>query len=158
MERLLKFLIMVLLSFSAVQAQSSDPATDFGDWSIRCSGAEQKDCTLSLSVVRASDKTRVLEAQVVKTLETGPAMILSTPWGIRLPPGLALQIDKNRPKRFAFEFCDPSGCHLAVPLDKTNLRAFKKGLKAVMQFLDRNGKPVTVEISLIGFTKGYEAL
>ena len=56
--------------------------------------------------------------------------------------------------RYQFEFCDPGGCHLTIPLVGSTLRAYKRGLKALMQFHDRKQTPVTIEISLIGFTKG----
>lgn len=84
--------------------------------------------------------------------------MISVPWGIYLPGGLAVQVDKRAASLYQFEFCDPNGCHAPIPLDRRVLREFKRGLKALMQFRDRAQKPVTIEISLIGFTKGWEGL
>ena len=85
-------------------------------------------------------------------------MIVTVPLGISLTGGLAVQVDRNKPRRYAFEVCDPAGCHLAVPLDTRTMSAFKRGLVAVMQFRDRVGNATTVELSLKGVTRGVNNL
>ncbi|MEM7504921.1 MAG: invasion associated locus B family protein, partial [Pseudomonadota bacterium] len=48
--------------------------------------------------------------------------------------------------------------HLAIGVTRDQLAEFKKGLQAFVTFHDMRRKPVTVPVSLRGFTKALAAL
>ena len=60
--------------------------------------------------------------------------------------------------RIPFQVCNQAGCIAALPLADGRLEAFKVGQQAKVSFQDGRRQPVTVPVSLSGFTAGFESL
>ncbi|MCH9674034.1 MAG: invasion associated locus B family protein [Gammaproteobacteria bacterium] len=155
------FVICGLSSFG-VAAQSESDA--FKDWVKRCdAGAEKTQgdatgCYIAQNLVIKEGNQRILLFTVAKPPGKGPVAILTFPLGIALPPGVVITVDGGQPQRFEIERCLQSGCKSAFPLDEEMIRAFKRGLVAEVVIRDAARSPVTIPVSLQGFTAAFASL
>lgn len=111
---------------------------------------------MAQSVLLAERETVIVEAKIFQSEE--PVLLLSFPWGILLSPGLTLSIDGKKRQTLPFEICNPSGCHVGLPIRSELLIALKRGNDLQLTFYDAAKSPVAPKISLTGFTAAYEAL
>lgn len=155
--------LSVFASLPAI-AQEAEPGANgtrprqdpqvFADWRLACD-AEQP-CRISQAIVQPSTNRLILQVKAFAAEE--PVLLLTFPSGILLSTGWQYQIDAGRPSVLPFEICNSEGCHVGVKLDATLLNAMKRGSKMKVTFFDAAREKVTPEISLIGFTKAWEAL
>ncbi|MCC7412578.1 MAG: invasion associated locus B family protein [Gammaproteobacteria bacterium] len=156
-----------MLVLGPARAAAADrPAPKEGDtfdnWTIHCEPvkAEQRSqCFIFQDLVLREGGQRVLRVSIgyLPDLEE-PIALVTLPLGISLPPGAAVQIDDNPPTRFGIERCEPNGCQGGFKLAPANLEQFKKGTEAQVTFHDPSRQPVTVPLSLKGFSAGLRAL
>lgn len=162
--------VALLLNLTPVYAQDTmkDPQTgapesnadrEFRDWRLRC---ESKDapaagrCFLFQNIVMREGGQRLLTISVgYLPGAKGPAAIFTMPLGMALPPGVSVAVDDGEAIRFPVERCEPAGCIGGLPLDDGLVARFKAGLEARVTFHDRNRRPITVPVSLRGFTAGF---
>ncbi len=78
--------------------------------------------------------------------------VILVPIGVRLPPGIGLQVDDRKPRNFPFERCSPARCQAHVMLEEDLLKSLKAGLTGTVTFQDGAGRAMTVDFSLKGFT------
>ncbi len=78
--------------------------------------------------------------------------------GVRLSPGLRIQIDELPPRVFAFEICDSATCQARVVLEGDLLDELKAGLTGQVKFQNAAGKVRSFPVSLKGFTAALRAL
>lgn len=174
MTSFLSCFFIILLGLP-VGAFASDVVTKHGDWELICSnengvsdteenaeqGTEQKaqnSCRLAQHHAVADTKEALLVANVLINQQGKPVAILSLPAGVYLAPGILIRVDRNKPFKLLYETCNPSGCHAGFELKPSVLRAFKRGAVAAVRFFDPQQKPIDVNVSLAGFTKGFAAL
>ena len=158
---------LLLLPVASSPAQETTTTEEsqprmFRDWRLECQkpeGADKEICQISQSIVYKEDNRPVLHMAVGYTAnDNSPAAIINLPLGISLPPGVSLAVDKGEPKRLPIEHCLPAGCRAYLVLDEELLAALKRGLEAQVTFRDLTRRPVTVPVSLKGFTAGFNAL
>lgn len=154
-------LASALLSAPAV-AQPA-PGQKFGDWTITCDDEAGKSvCHLDQAIVDNNSKQTVLQIGVGfmpgRDGVTQPKMVIIAPLGIILPQGLTVQIDETPGAQVPLLHCLPAGCRTVINLDDATIAKFKAGNKAKITFVALNGQPVSVPVSLSGFTAGFDAL
>lgn len=170
-RRILSVLMFALaagLTAPAAYSQSQEGATSevlresHGDWDIRCNSARPDDCYMIQTA--ADDRDRPMVEFSLIRLEAGsPAPAGATavvPLGTALPEGLLFQIDNGERLRFAYDFCARAGCVANLALTADQIAAMKRGLFAVITIKPaaRPDQPISVRISLRGFTSAYGAL
>ncbi len=133
----------------------------FGKWKLVCSSApraprERARCRIAQTVRARPSGTRILTVRIYPG--PPPTVLITTPSGIFLKPGLAIAVDKHRPTAYAFETCNAEGCHVGIILTNRLLAQFRAGRVAHVYFFDGAEKPVRVPISLDGFSKGLARL
>jgi invasion protein IalB len=138
----------------------------FDDWEQRCarSGTDADPCQL-YQLLKDEAGTAVAEITVFGLpegtggdAEAGATFI--APLETLLPAGLTLQIDAGKPKVYPFAFCAPMGCVIRLGFTPAEIEAMKKGNKmtaTIVPFVAQDQR-VNLNISLKGFTKGYEAV
>jgi len=127
------------------------------DWTLRCdapaAGSLAGPCYMVQDIAAPEGQGRI--AQMIVG-HFGQDRLLGAlvfvPLGTRLPPGLVIGVDKNQPRRFPFQLCSPNGCQAQIALDDAFLAELKSGATAEAVFEDANGRKLTVQISLRGFT------
>ena len=133
----------------------------FGDWDLRCT-ADESECFLYQLVVNPAGDP-VSEISIIALPAGGEAVTgatVVTPLGTLLPAGLSFQIDSGPVQKFPFSWCLRSGCFSRFGLPAEGLASLKAGSKAIMSLsaLDIPDQPIDLEVSLTGFTAGYNAM
>lgn len=143
-------------------ASALEKGQRFKDWTVGCEKLpdnNQERCFIFQTVVKKDDESPILQMAVgympgIKE----PTAILTVPLGVTLPEGIRIKVDENeRVMRIPYERCIPRGCIAGLKVNDEVLSMFKKGVQA--KILIFNGdEPVTLPISLKGFTAGFQAL
>ena len=149
----------------AAQDEAPGPAQGvrrFEDWELRCEQKDQweeKTCYIVQSLKSEESGRRVLQILVTHFGEDRLlGALISVPIGIRLPPGLVLQIDEEPARRFPLERCTPQTCQAQLRLDGKLLASFKAGMEGKVTFYEASGQAVNVTFSLKGFTAAFKEL
>lgn len=137
----------------------------FDAWQLRCVRTEDGSdpCQLyQLLKEKESDKP-ISEISIVALPEGGEAVAGATvivPLETLLTQQLNITVDAGATKRYPFTFCTEVGCVARVGFTKEDIDGFKKGAIArisVVPVADPT-RTVDVDISLKGFTAGFEAV
>lgn len=143
------------------QAQVKD-GESFDNWTVRCEDskdAQARQCFIFQNLVTREGAQRVLHVAIGYLPDRPePIALVTLPLGISLPPGASIQVDDGEPTRFPVERCEPNGCRAGLRLESPLLDAMKTGQELRVTFQDGSRKPVTVPLSLQGFTAGLRAL
>lgn len=134
----------------------------FEDWVLRCRPASQtqpRACRIQQNIL-ADDSARTV-LQIVAG-RFGPEKVLGAivfvPVGVRLPPGIRIQIGERPPRVFPFEICGPETCQARAILEGVFLQNLKAGLIGQVKFQNAAGRVRTIPFSLKGFTAAIRAL
>lgn len=139
-------------------------AKTFDDWSLQCVHTEDGNDPCQMYQLLKDEKgNNVADISLVALTGSAKAVAgatIMTPLETLLTQGLVLKIDTNEPRSYPFTFCAPVGCFARVGLTAEELATFKKGNKVSMTVVPvaAPDHPVTVAISLKGFTAAYEAV
>ena len=144
------------------RAQAQDGQV-FQDWTVRCDenpgNAAAGGCYILQNVVNKETQQPVMQFAIGRLKSDGsPVAVITVPLGIRLPPGVAMQIDQQAPERMPVERCLPEGCKIQFRLSPEQIAAFKAGAGGQLTFQDVTGRSVPIPFSLKGFTAAIGAL
>ena len=150
-----------LAAQSAADQDTAEIETQqFEDWTLRCRPASEtqlRDCVIQQNVV--AEGKPVLQVMAGKY---GPEKVLgaviSVPVGVRLPPGLGIQVDERALRMFPFEICNSRSCEVRAVLDADLLQDFKAGLTGHVKVQNAGGQEMIVRFSLKGFSAALQAL
>ena len=146
----------------APAAQAPAPEKPAVAWTVNCaSGANAGalECQMSQNLTESKTGQRVLTVTIRKQPKDGAmAMLLALPHGLFIPAGASYQIDASEKKTVAIQTSDQNGAYAAVPLNADLIKALKTGtsLNIGMESVTRN--PVTIPVSLNGFTAAIDKL
>jgi invasion protein IalB len=148
---------------AAIALAAPEAGKAFQDWVTRCERAAGDDgreqCFIVQNLVLKEGNQRVmLIAVAFPPDEPDPVAVLTLPLGISLPPGVRLRIDGGEEHLFAVDRCIASGCKVGFVLSGELLGAFKRGLQAVVTIHDGGRQPITLPVSLRGFTAALRSL
>ncbi|MGE0385763.1 MAG: invasion associated locus B family protein [Gammaproteobacteria bacterium] len=153
-------LASIFLLAPAAGAEPREGET-FDNWTVRCETPKdaKKICFIFQNLVLKDSGQRVLHFAIGYVPQhPDPVALMTLPLGISLPPGATVQVDQKEPVKIGIERCEPNGCRAGLKLDHSRLEAFKTGTEVKITFHDAERKPVTVPLSLKGFTAGLRAL
>ncbi len=136
----------------------------FQDWTVYCEDFEEDGETFRacemLQRVTVEDSGEVIMEVVVGYMpDRGmPMALFSVPLGIRLQPGLELQVDNNEPVRIAVDICGEDGCMASMLFDEDMLRQFRMGTDGTVTIRDARNQSFDLPISMMGFTAALERI
>lgn len=156
------FMGVLLLCVSAGMAQQ-EPVAQNGAWITRCQGEEGPDnqpCEIFQRLLVKDTGQRIAEFAVGYPADgqgyaRGVAVL---PLGIILDEDIAMQIDDGPRFSFKVRYCTQSGCFAFLDLNPDIVDMMKKGGDATFYFHILNGEPMSINLSLNGFTKALETL
>ena len=123
------------------------------DWDVRCAAGSQKRCEMTQTVNRKKDNKPMMRVVVGYPPQSQqPVAIFDLPLGMRLPPGVKLSVDGNKPVSFPVQLCVQQGCRADLPLKSSVLSQLRAGHTATVTIHDPRGKAMNLDISLMGFT------
>ncbi|EAR51640.1 hypothetical protein OG2516_03610 [Oceanicola granulosus HTCC2516] len=137
---------------------------EFGDWAMRCIRAPegQADPCELYQLLLDGDGNAVAEFSVVPLPDGGEVVAGATivaPLETLLTEALVLRVDGGEARRYPFRFCNRAGCVAQVGLTNAQVTQFKRGAAATLTMVPAAApdQTVTLDVSLSGFTAGYEA-
>ena len=146
----------------ADQNDATIETKQFEDWTLRCQLASEthpKSCRIHQRVFARDSGQPVLRFMAG---QFGPEKVLGAvifvPIGIRLPPGLGIQVDERPVRVYPFETCDPKWCQARAVLEGELLKDLKAGLIGQVKFQNGNGQVLIIPVSLKGFSAALRAL
>lgn len=162
------FASLLCLAPLGAQAQNQPGSTvkaTHGSWEIRCSNAKPDACMMS-QVGKGAEGNALLAVSVQKTTGAktpngepiAAVLQIEAPLGVFLPAGVEVTIDGTQIGRAGFTICNAQGCFVSEPVAEDFVNKMKNGSSAVMAVTGPNGEKASVNISLSGFTKAYNAL
>lgn len=143
---------------------SSYVKATFEQWEQRCVKTESgvDPCQL-YQLLKDGSGNSVAEIGLFSLPEGGEAAAGATiiaPLETLLTGGVRIGVDETQPKIYPFTFCSQVGCVARVGFTADEIAAFKKGNKAVVTIVPAAApdKTVALDVSLKGFTAGYDAV
>lgn len=136
----------------------------FGDWELRCLyNPEGEDPCQLYQLLEDANGTPTAEITVVRLPEGQQATAGATfvaPLQTLLTQQLTIGVDGGQTKRYAFHFCTQVGCYARIGLTADEVNQYKRGAQATAVIVPAGAPDQKVElnISLTGFTAGYDAL
>ncbi len=136
----------------------------FGDWNLRCFRNDEGDDPCQLyQLLREEGGNPVAEFSIFRIEGQAPAVAGATaivPLVTLLTEELKMSVDGGTAKSYPYRVCTEAGCVAQIGLTEQDIAAFKKGAKAQMVLVPAQApdQKVTINISLSGFTAGYEAV
>lgn len=136
----------------------------FDSWELRCrKTGDGADPCLLFQLLKDATGNPVSEISFFALPAGGEAVAganVVVPLETLLTRNLGMTIDGEQSKVYPFVFCTRAGCVSKVGLVATELDAMKKGAKAQISIVPAAApdKVVTLDVSLKGFTAGFEAV
>jgi len=136
----------------------------YGDWEMRCVRTEEeKDPCQLYQLMRDTNDNPVAEISLFE-LPVGQEAVagatVAAPLETLLTEQLTLSIDEGSTKRYPFSYCGPQGCYARIGLTEQDIAGFQNGATATLIIVPVAAptQRIGLKLSLIGFTKGYEAV
>lgn len=156
-------------SQTTAPAQNDDLSADgaktvatHADWTLRCGPNQQTQtevCYMVQGITSKETGRGVLQLAIGKFgPEKRDLALITLPLGVRLPPGIALEVTGNERRKLPFERCLRNGCQAQLLIDDAVLSEFKAGVDGRILFYDLNGKPGALPFSLQGFTAAFAGI
>lgn len=127
-------------------------------WFKVCAKQEDNDICNTQNIVTA-DSGQLLTAISlidVKGKVTRKIFQISVPSGRLIPPGIGLQVDKNKPTKVEYGICFPDRCIAEAPLSPELIAALKKGGELTLTSINFQNKPNPIKVSLNGFGAAFD--
>lgn len=140
-------------------------AAEFGDWQMTCvrSGLEADPCEL-YQLLREANGNSIAEIRMIGlppgSGEAVAGASIVTPLETYLPAQITLRVDAGQAKRYPFTVCTALGCIARVGFTEAEVQSFRRGNKATIVIVPAIApdQQVAIEVSLRGFTAGFEAV
>ncbi len=147
------------------EPQGEEAETErFDDWLVRCgeienNGETARACEMLQQVSQEETNQPVMEIAIgYLGDEERPVAVFTLPLGIRLPPGVQLQVGDAEPVRIPVQICVRQGCRADLLLEEDLVAAMRQGTEMQLSVLDPRGERVDLPISLLGFTAALERI
>lgn len=134
------------------------------DWLERCVRmADGSDPCHMYQLLKDSDGNSVAEISIFglpKGQKAFAGATIIVPLETLLTADLTMQIDTAAPRKYPFSWCSSIGCIARLGFTEAEVDALKKGNKAEISIVPvvAPDQKVTVNVSLKGFTAGYDAV
>jgi invasion protein IalB len=153
----LLFVVFFTLIFLIPPAAAEDSA-----WGTRCEKDKRGQptaCEMYQRLVDVQTGMRVAEFAIGIHGEDGAARgVIILPLGILLQPGVLMSIDNQETFKFAVRYCTAQGCYAYVDLNDQLLALMQANGNAVFRFQTHQGEMIEMPMTLMGFTKAYDAI
>ncbi|MFD0858152.1 invasion associated locus B family protein [Roseovarius aquimarinus] len=136
----------------------------FGDWNLRCfRNPDGEDPCQLYQLLREEGGNPVAEFSVFRIEGQEPAVAGATaivPLVTLLTEELKLSVDGGTAKSYPYRVCTEAGCVAQMGLTQADVDQFKRGATAQITLVPAQApdQKVRINVSLSGFTAGYEAV
>ena len=153
-------LFIALVAYAVPATEVSEDT--FEAWTLRCERPEKnavRSCIMLQNLVLQAGGHTILQFSIgIPPNEKTPTVLISLPLGISLPPGISIRIDDGDTRNFPVERCEPDGCRAGLKLRAQTVEQLRRGAQLEITFFDNQRQPITMPLSLTGFSSAYAAL
>jgi invasion protein IalB len=131
-------------------------------WVANCTSpgrGQPQECAMEQrAVARENGQVIGLISIRVPSQTRKPVTMVQLPLNLFLPAGINVDIDGDMTQNQAFQTCNQQGCFVGFPISDALLKQMFTGgkLNITFQYLDK--KPVTLPMSLEGFTDAFNRI
>ena len=127
-------------------------------WFKACTKQEAVDICNVQNIITASNGQLVTGISLIeiKGKVNRKVFQVTVPTGRLIPPGVAVQIDTNKPAKLDYVICFPDRCVAEAALDDKLVASLKKGSNLTLTSVNFQNQPNPVKTSLQGFTGAYD--
>ncbi|MBB4002542.1 MAG: invasion associated locus B family protein [Aurantimonas endophytica] len=144
---------------AAPSAPATADAAPGPNWRVNCDGeGEARRCTVLQNLVadQGQGQQRLLTVMIQPGADAQPALLLALPHGLFLPAGVQLQIDGGEAEKLVIQTADQNGSYAGAALETDLIDRLKRGSALAVTFQSAQQQPVTVPVTLAGFSQAFE--
>lgn len=132
----------------------------FGDWERRCTPDNSNCFMYQVALNQEGNPVSEVSIVAIEGQQAAAGATIVTPLGTLLTEGLVIQVDGGEARRYEYQFCNRSGCFSRFGIDADYLLSLKRGATALMRVfsVSNPSQPVTLQLSLTGFTAAFDGL
>ncbi len=155
----------ILSAASLCGIQSSNAQTriqkEFQGWLVSCVTPAEGDtvCTLLQTLQGKNKNTNqpvfIFSWGITVDKERVEQSILRTPLGTDLDKQIKIKFPDLDPVAVNYNVCNPSGCFGQFAFSKSWVNALTRNESAKITYLFKNGRDMTLDVSLAGFSDAY---
>ena len=156
---------LAAIALAAASQEAADPAKkadQHSAWASRCtsnSRGQPLECVLEQRAIARGTRRVIAIITIRLPSETRkPVTMIQLPVGLFLPAGVNVDVDGDMAQNFPFQTCNATTCFVGFPLSDQLLKRMHNGGKFNVTFQYLNKKPVTLPMSLEGFTEAYNKI
>lgn len=137
---------------------------EFADWALRCVRTESGNDPCQLYQLLSDQQGNSVAEISIFPLPQGQqaeaGVTIITPLETLLTEQITLRVDEGQAKRYPFTFCAAVGCVSRIGLLSDEVNSFRRGSRAQVRIVPAAApdQEVLLDISLSGFTAGFQAL
>lgn len=90
--------------------------------------------------------------------EGKPRIVIVTPLGVHLPPGVSLSLDDKEPLLLPYDSCQPSGCLVIADLNQEALHRFTTGTTLTVRYIGSDKGKLDIPIQLKGLGEALKGV
>ena len=157
-------LFVLAMAFASEPSRAApEDGKKFGDWSVKCDENAQNTAAGKCFIAHQVSNNQTNQTVMVIAIgyveaDKLPVAVVTLPLGIRLPPGVGVQVDQGEGLKYPFERCLPDGCQVQFRLSEAQINSFQNGIAGKVLFQDPTGRDGAFPFSLKGFTAAFNSL
>ena len=132
-----------------------------GDWQVQCNeSAGSTNCRMSTVGSATNAAGGAVTVQLASEARDGGGQLFFflTPLDLLVARGVEMRIDGGGAQKLAYRSCHVQGCVIPFRLSGGLENRFRRGSKLALRLFDIDGKPLDIEMSLIGFIAARRAM
>jgi len=150
------------LAQSAPQQQAPKPTDEkeFTDWAVRCYAVKTPTpCEMTSFRVVKKTGQRLLGVSIrYAAVRDAYVLVISVPLGVAFSNGLIINTDTYKSPVLQFRYCAQTGCFIEVLMPGDVISSIAKATKAKVDIVPVGGKPMSLQMSLKGFSDARSAM
>ena len=136
------------------QPDASVETSRFNAWTVRCVTQAEKQCQMFQQVVVQQNEQRV---PILSVTLAGDRIRFQVPVGFALREPVKLATSQFQTE-IPYTVCTQQGCFAGDPTTPEMVAALQRAESLQVTLGRFNGEPLTLDVSLIGFTQAYQRM
>jgi len=158
------FLVFICVLFGTVTTAAANEleSTTYGDWKVSCGGGQQEDfCQMHHAINTGNPAPFVASVTITHQHRRNTYtkfLQVTVPVGVSLRKAIGLQVAEKSGILAQYSWCLPDACWADVALTDEDVTSIANSTSATLRFFDAKFKPISLPVSLRGFSDAWAAM